>query len=295
MTRFDFEAIGTKWIIDVTKELSVEEEALLLSKIKNRIDDFDKTYSRFREDSLVFEMSRRAGVYELPKDADLLITSYKKIYDKTFGLVTPLIGQVLIDAGYDHKYSLKPKEMKTPPVWGEVLDWQNPNLTLKKPEMLDFGAGGKGYLVDIISELLEKEGVHNYTVDAGGDIRQRSESNKSLEIGLEHPDLSAQTGKTELVIGKVKLLNKSLCGSAGNRRKWANFHHVIDPEKLTSPKHILAVWTLAETTLLADLLSTAVFFVSPEILKNHFEFEYLVVREGNIIEKSDNFPVELFN
>lgn len=285
MTKFEFEAIGTHWEIDITKELSASEKALLHEKIKSRIDQFDKVYSRFREDSTVFEMSKKSGEYTLPLDADLLLSTYKKVYDKTFGLVTPLIGQVLIDAGYDHKYSLIPKETKVPPKWEEVLEWNNPVLNVKKPEMLDFGAGGKGYLVDLVSELLIREEIDDFCVDAGGDMRKIGEE---LSVGLEHPE------KKDLVIGKIKIKNQSLCGSAGNRRVWADYHHVINPETLKSPKNILAVWTLAKTTLLADILTTAVYFVSPEILKNHFDFEYLLVREDGKIEKSEGFKAEIF-
>lgn len=285
MIRFSFEAIGTHWQIDIAKELSSKEEALLLEKIKNRINEFDKVYSRFREDSTVFEMSKKAGDYTLPSDADLLITTYKRVYDKTFGLVTPLIGQVLIDAGYDHKYSLVPKETRIPLKWEEVLEWNNPILKIKKPEMLDFGAGGKGYLVDIVSDLLINEGIGDFCVDAGGDMKVLG---SELAVGLEHPN------NKDLVIGQIKIKNKSLCGSAGNRRVWADYHHVINPETLKSPKNILAVWTLAETTLLADILTTAVYFLSPEILKNHFDFEYLVIRESGHLEKSDGFNAEIF-
>ncbi len=287
MIKFQFEAIGTHWTIDIAKELSSEEEALLLEKIKTRIGEFDKVYSRFREDSVIFEMSRKAGEYVLPEDADLLLTTYKKVYDLTMGSVTPLIGQVLIDAGYDHKYSLVPKDLKAPLKWDEVLSWQKPVLTIKKPEMLDFGAGGKGYLVDLVGELLEKEEIENYCVDAGGDIRQRN-ALESINIGLENPS------NIENILGSIKIQNQSLCGSAGNRRRWANFHHVIDPESLKSPEHIVAVWTLAKTTLLADILTTAIYFISPGVLKNHFDFEYLVIKSNGTVEKSAGFEAELF-
>src|SRR5690348_10121080 len=101
MNTFEFEAIGTHWTIDIAKELSLEEKAFLLQKIMNRIEEFDKAYSRFRQDSLVMKMAREAGEYTLPEDADKMLALYRKMYDVTGGLVTPLIGQVLVDAGYD--------------------------------------------------------------------------------------------------------------------------------------------------------------------------------------------------
>ncbi len=288
MIHFEFEAIGTFWKIDIQKELSSKEEALLLEKIIMRIGEFDKNYSRFRADSLVIEMSKREGEYELPQDADKMISLYKKMYDVTQGLVTPLIGQVLVDTGYDADYSLVPKTPTKPLSWEEVMEWKSPILKMHVPSLLDFGAGGKGYLVDIVSEIFESEGIVSYCVDAGGDMRQRSGEEAPLSVGLEHP------ADLESVIGVVKILNMSLCGSAGNRRAWSTYHHIISPETLESPREFLAVWVIAENTLLADLLTTGLFFVKPEVLQEHFKFEYLILSSDYIVEKSPNFNAELF-
>lgn len=288
MTKFEFEAIGTHWQIDIQDNLSNEREVVLLEKINDRIAKFDMDYSRFRDDSLVTKMSEEAGEFYLPDDADLMITLYKKMYDVTSGLVTPLIGQVLVDAGYDAKYSLSPKKLTKPKEWDQVIDWQKPNLFLKEPTLLDFGAGGKGYLVDIVSEIIEAEGVTSYCVDAGGDMRQRNFSGEGLKVGLEHPE-----DKT-MVIGVVDILNQSLCGSAGDRRKWTGYHHIINPSTLSSPNEILAVWTIAESTILADILTTGLFFVAPETLQDNFKFEYLIVYSDYSMRKSPGFNAEIF-
>lgn len=288
MTKFEFQAIGTSWQIDIQDDLSQEAEVVLLQKINDRIADFDLNYSRFRADSLVTRMSKEKGQFELPSDADLMINLYKKIYEVTGGLVTPLIGQVLVDAGYDANYSLSPKHLSKPKKWEEVIIWNNPNLTLLEPAILDFGAAGKGYLVDIVCEVIEDFGVLSYCVDAGGDMHYKNTNGEMLRVGLEHPD-----DKT-MVIGVVEILNQSLCGSAGNRRKWADFHHIINPDTLSSPKDILAVWTIADTTILADILTTGLFFVSPEILQEHFNFDYLIVYSDFSIKKSEGFNAEIF-
>ncbi len=285
---FSFDAIGTHWQIEINDFLSEEERDSLLNKIKERIESFDKAYSRFREDSLVTEMSRNTGVYRLPVDADMLFSHYKKFYDVTDGRVTPLIGDVLSDAGYDAKYSLiQSKPLTAPLLWDDVLEYQYPNLIMKKTAMLDFGAGGKGYLIDIVASLLEKEGISTYCIDAGGDILTRG--GQPLIIGLEDPNDSSK------VIGKVALSNQSIAGSAGNRRVWGEFHHIIDPVTLQSPKHILGLWVIADTTILADLLATALFFISPEELSKQFDFEFMIVNPDYSVITSDGFSAELFS
>jgi thiamine biosynthesis lipoprotein len=282
-----FEAIGTKWQIDLPDGLLASRQEKLLIDIKNRIDIFDHNYSRFRDDSLVTAMSKKAGKYRLPPDAQPLFKIYENLYRITNGLVTPLIGDVLVAAGYDKNYSLKPGKLSSPLAWDEVLERQEDLLIIKKPTVLDFGAAGKGYLIDIVAELIRKAGVTSFCVDAGGDMAYY-DNDERLRVGLEHPLDSTE------VIGITTIKNQSLCGSAGNRRVWDKFHHIINPKTLESVTEILAVWTIAPITLLADALTTALFFTDASVLQAEYQFEYLLVRSDLTVEKSEGFPVELF-
>lgn len=286
---FKFEAIGTQWQIDVFDQLKPRPAAQLLLKIRHRIETFDQNYSRFRGDSLVSKMAQKSGVYTLPSDADQLLSLYRELHQLTNGLFTPLIGQVLVDAGYDATYSLTQKNhLISPPSWDEVLVYENSQIKLNKPQLLDFGAAGKGYLIDLVSEVLEAAGHQNYCIDAGGDILHRSSSLQPLRVGLENP------ANIQEVIGVCSLSNQSICGSAGNRRTWKNFHHIINPQTLLSPSHILATWVVAKTTILADGLSTCLFFVPARTLIDKYEFEYLQLNSDFSIEKSQAFPAQLF-
>lgn len=289
MTHFSFEAIGTFWQIDISEYIRSTVLSGLQSSIQNRIETYDRTYSRFRNDSVITAMSQNAGTYNLPSDSDILFSTYKRIYKSTNGYVTPLIGQLLSDAGYDADYTLKPKNvLKRPMTWQESFDYRKNTVTIYKPCLLDFGAAGKGHLIDIVSELIEKAGYASYTVDAGGDIRYRNKENKSLTVGLEHPF------DTSRVIGVANITDCSMCGSAGNRRAWGTFHHIMDPMSMTPVKSITAVWTVASTTIMSDALSTCLFFVEPSKLKEEYDFEYVIMRPDFSIEYSNNFPGELF-
>ena len=291
MAQFNFKAIGTTWRIDIFKPLSDVQSRDLLSKINARIEIFDKTYSRFREDSLVTQMSRTVGTYVLPEDAKPMLSLYQDLYMRTGGLVTPLIGNLISDAGYDAKYSLKQKgDLKPSPKWEDVLDCQQSGdetrLIIKKPVLLDFGAAGKGYLIDIVANLLEQNGVAEYCIDAGGDILHKGSI--PTRVGLENPQNFKE------VIGIYPLQNKSICGSAGNRRAWGNFTHIINPKTLTSPRDILAVWVVADSAMIADGLTTCLFFVDPATLTDGYKFEYLIVRSDHSIEKPNGFEGEMF-
>ena len=286
-THFTFKAIGTTWNIDVDMQPSEKEK--LLAEIMARIDVFDKSYSRFRKDSLVTEISNKARDYSLPDDAKKMLLLYKKLYDLTSGVMSPLVGQVLSDIGYDAKYSLKPKKnIPRAPTWNENIEYEYPILHVKNPVLLDFGAIGKGYLIDIVANIIAKHGIRDFTVDAGGDIAYGNEKGKTLRVGLENPEDLKQ------VVGIAEIKNGSICGSSGNRRRWGNHHHIVDSKTAKSPEHILALWTTTDNTMLADALSTALFFVPPETLLKEFKFEYAIIYADHSAKISANFPGHFF-
>lgn len=287
-TTFRFEAIGTHWRIQLFDVLTSEAGSLLLESVMERIRAFDFAYSRFRDDSMVAEMAKKEGLYRLPADGAALFFLYERVFAITKGKVTPLIGSVMEESGYDKTYSLTTKEMHVPPTWDEVLAFDGKDLTLKKPALLDVGAAGKGYLIDLVAAVLEKHGLHSYVIDAGGDIIHRNAGGQVTQVGLEHPlDISK-------VIGVVQLGNESICGSAGNRRAWGNFTHIIDPATLASPTEILATWVIADTTLLADMLATCLFFVSPDILLQHFSFQYVLIHKDLSLSFTPEITAEFY-
>lgn len=286
---YTFKAIGTTWNILIKDALADEARASLFLKIQDRIGEFDKAYSRFREDSIVSKIAQEAGVYTLPKDSKLLFETYRKMYELSDGLVTPLMGKILVDAGYDKDYSLKPKDAISKAVdWDDSISFDFPNLTIQQPTAFDFGAIGKGYIIDLIGELLESNSITNYMINAGGDIRHRSSDHNQISVGLENPVNTTQA------IGVARVLNKSICGSAGNRRAWAHFTHIINPKTVSSTTEILAVWSIADTTRVADALTTALYFVPIKTLQDNFSFEYAILYKSGALEWSPGFPGEFF-
>jgi len=285
---FEFEAIGTHWKIQIEDEISDSKRSDIFNSVMNRIAEYDKNYSRFRADSLVTEMSQKNGVYTLPEDARPLFDLYQRLYYLTEGAVTPLIGNLLEEAGYDANYTFETKELHVPPKWDDAILYQFPTLEIKKPVLIDVGAAGKGYLIDIVGELLSGMGIRSFSINAGGDILHVDKSNTSIRVGLEQP------GDATKVIGVATVGNESICGSAGSRRTWGKFHHILNPHTLQSQRTVLAVWVIAKSALLADALTTCLFFVEPERMNAAFEFEYVIMYPDFSVVTSKNFQGELF-
>lgn len=276
---WQFQAIGTEWSIETAEPLGE-----LQDEITKRIEIFDRTYSRFRDDSLVAQVSRSAGEYHFPSDVLQMIELYRSLYNATDGAMTPLVGSALVESGYDKDYSFKPGRIHDISAWDDVMKWHGAAVDMKVPVVLDFGAAGKGYLVDIVADLLNKNGHDIYVIDASGDVCVRG---MSQTIGLEHPDDPSR------VVGVATVSNVSLCASATNRRVWGEWHHVINARTAKSVDTIVATWVVADSTMIADGIATALFFVDPDKL-SQWNFEYVRMDKHGRIDKSAGFVGELF-
>lgn len=288
-TVLDFEAIGTLWSVKLNQPLSKTKQASLSQSIKSRIDAFDKNYSRFRNDSLVGQMAQTKGKYRLPDDAKPLIDTYRHLYDLTGGLMTPLVGQMLADSGYDATYSFKPKAtLRRAPAWDETLDYNYPNLEIKQTALLDFGAAGKGYLIDLVGGIVQASGIKSFSVNAGGDIFNYNLPASLCLVGLEHPI------NLDEIVGVAELGHGAICGSAINRRSWGEYNHIFNPGTMKSVSDVLATWVVSQQALIADALSTALFFVSANTLNTNFKFDYALIRRDLSLEYSASFPARFY-
>lgn len=283
-----FEAIGTVWHVAFEYDHTRTDPESILAAVHERIELFDRAYSRFRADSWVTRMAHAAGTYRLPDDGGPMLGLYQDLYRLTDGAFTPLIGRTMEQAGYDASYTLRPKTLTAPPAWDDAITYEHPHLSVHTPVLLDVGAAGKGYLVDLVAEVVESYGVSAYVIDAGGDIRVRTISGAPLRVGLEDPHDPTQA------IGVAHVAGQSICGSSAARRAWGPYHHIIDPHTLASPKHVIATWVVADTTMLADALATCLYLVPARTLTDAYACEYLVLYADYSIERSAHFPAELF-
>jgi len=175
---FRFEAIGTQWEIETSAPL----DPPLRKSIIERISVFDATYSRFRVDSLVSQIAAAAngGRFDFPDDAIPLFDLYDQLHKATGGAVDPLVGRSLELLGYDPTYSLMPAPAPVRATalaggratWSKDVVLEGTTLVTKRPLVIDVGAAGKGYLVDILAGILCDAGYTRFVVAGCGDLRR---------------------------------------------------------------------------------------------------------------------------
>jgi FAD:protein FMN transferase len=289
---FRFDALGTRWEIATGEPLDDAVRQLVLK----RINDFERTYSRFRDDSLVTRVAAASegGRFLFPDDSTALFELYDRLYTATVGAVDTLVGRCLELLGYDRTYSLTPaaatvRETGSParPKWSSDVIRDGTTVITDAPLVIDVGAAGKGCLVDLVSEMLQTAGVTDHLIDGSGDLRHSGQP--PVRVGLEHPF------DPTLVIGVSNLRDAALCASAVNRRAWADgLHHVLDARTGKPVHHVVATWVVAEDAATADGLATALFVTAPEKLAETFSFAYARTFADGRADVSDNFDGDVF-
>lgn len=120
----------------------------------------------------------------------------------------------------------------------------------------------KGYIVDRASELLERLGVPNHLINAGGDILTRGAraDGKAWSVAIEDPD---KQGNYPDVIR----MRDGAVATSGNYEVYFDrekmVHHIVNPGSGRSPRLHASVSVRARTAMDADALATGVFVMDP--------------------------------
>ncbi|KZE91394.1 FAD:protein FMN transferase [Microbacterium sp. TNHR37B] len=281
--RWEFSAIGTRWQIDTAVALSAQAR----NRVERTIDQFDRDWSRFRDDSLVSALARVPGRVAAPADTDALLDLYRELDAATHGAVNPLIGDILDRRGYGPGYTLVDRGATPARPWQQIVRWGEGALSLAEAATLDVGAIGKGRLVDLVVAVVRGEVSGPLTVDASGDIAVHGHSER---IALEHPFDPARA------IGTWTVQDRSLCASAVGRRAWGDgLHHVLDARTGHPVRTVAATWAVAPDTLVADAAATALFFDGGPEFAHHRGVEWVRMTTDGRLEWSPDCKAELFS
>ncbi len=147
---------------------------------------------------------------------------------------------------------------------------------------IDFNAIAQGYSVDVVGDFLESNGIDNYLVDIGGEVKAKgTKPDGSLwKIGIEKP---ARQKNDERELKEIIVLKDKSVATSGSYRKFyekdgVRYSHTIDPKTGYPVQHsLLSVSVVADNTALADAYATSFMVMglekSREFLKSHPELD----------------------
>lgn len=146
----------------------------------------------------------------------------------------------------------------------------------KQGMMLDFGAIGKGYALDLAVEILREAGVTNALLHGGTSTivgMGPGPEGAGWKVVVERPPLPGESqDKTPELVSVVHLLNQSLSVSAFWGKYFElngkHYGHVIDPRTGWPAQNAILGAVLSSSATESDALSTAVLLSSPADLES---------------------------
>ena len=335
-------ALGTGIIISSSKPIPQHVQ----KRIRAFVEEYEHTLSRFRADSLVSRMACAddGGDFEFPEWAGPLFTLYSEFYAATHGAFDACIGADLLALGYNNSVQFVPKSAASasddsdswsnyrralPVTWGNISrDCGSATLRTNQPVQLDFGAAGKGYFVDLVTQIIKEElsgdspsnsdsrADFDFLVNAGGDMRACfGEENNQIKVALENPFDTTQA------VAVASIASGALCASSSARRRWkvkeasylgkdaSGFEsnliatHLINALDGIPACDLCASWVYipAKTcdfpTAYADALATALFVSQENDLQKIVQTtsaEFAVMLPNKTLRKTRAFPARFF-
>ena len=239
-----------------------------------RLLELNRIFSTYMPDSELSRLNRKAGEGPILISAELarVLETSREIYAASNGAFDVTIGPLvnLWGFGPGGVPGVIPDRQNLARAMTRVgfhkVKLDGNRLTRPAGLYIDLSAVAKGYAVDDIAALLEKEGANRYMVEIGGEVRASglNRRGRDWKIGIETPEPEARRLHRTLPVRNLAL------ATSGDYRNFFEldgrvYSHTIDPASGWPVNHQLAsVTVLHPSAAMADGLATAFSVLGPE-------------------------------
>ncbi|MBP3333356.1 MAG: FAD:protein FMN transferase [Clostridia bacterium] len=309
-TSFDwFDTVTT-----VSAYMSQKEFDKMWETLSERLDYYHKLFDIYNEYSgmnNLCSVNKNAGKSALTVDRELVdfISYALEIYEITDKKVNIAMGSLLRvwheyreagigdpeNASLPSEALLEEKAAKCD-ISAVKLDREKCEIYISDEEVsLDVGALAKGYAVEKAAAELKALGYSGIIISAGGNICTvgSKPSGEKWAVGISDPN----GGSSYPAIAEIS--DASLVTSGSYQRYYTvgteRYHHIIDPETYMPANYFVSVTVMADSSALADAMSTALFISDLESGKKMCEelgIEAFWIYADGKTEMTDGFPAK---
>lgn len=281
-----YEALGTRWFIEVFQNVTPSIKEAMSNELIEYIEDFQKKYSRFDTSSLLSTLNREKKV---PYDFHLakMLTLAQDMHVRTRGIFNIYIEKDLINKGYGARHEEVPTDIDSLDGSHEkefFFSLNDHDIILHGDTSIDLGGIGKGYCIDLLSGMLKEQGIEQFLINGGGDMYMTNNQGKGIEVYLQHPK------KKDILIGKMVLINKAFCSSSSYTRAWEHDgilkNHFITP---TNEEVWAASFVVGDNACTSDMMATVLCITSDDK-----ELSYTLARDTGLEFLVENKQKEFF-
>lgn len=268
--------MGTTYSIKLASVLKSEIDPVRIKAgIDKVLDKVNNQMSTYIEQSEISRFNRAAAGEWIPVSPETAMVASKavEVSEKSGGAFDVTVGPLVELWGFGRKkHDLVPEDqdiLSTKKMVGyDNLEFRidPPALKKKIPHLYcDLSAIAKGHGVDRVADYLDSQGVANYMVEIGGEIRTKGKNAKGQwwKIGIASPSPAGGLQKV------IQLKNTGMATSGDYRNYFeqdgVRYSHMIDPRSGRPITHTLASVTILHPSCMeADALATAISVLGPE-------------------------------
>lgn len=261
-----FEDSGT--VFNTLYQIKYKAPRILTDKIDAELQAYNLSLNPFNPNSIIAKVNRNEEV----EVDDLFITVFNKsmevsansngIFDITCAPIINLWG-----FGFSKMGEATPERIDS---ILQFVGYQKIRLEGRKVVKddaritLNCSAIAKGYACDVLAALFEREGVHNYMIEIGGEVIMKGVNAKGncWRIGIRKPEFSGE-GKTVTIEEVVQPCEKKGIATSGDyqnfyEKEGKKFAHTINPKTgYPAEQDILSTTVIANDCMTADAYATA--------------------------------------
>ncbi|MEH8020138.1 MULTISPECIES: FAD:protein FMN transferase [Rheinheimera] len=267
------------------------------------INDLMSTY-RPESELMRFNHHNDASAFAISKPTRLVVAEALRLAQQTDGVLDITVGPLVELWGFGAKGRVEKAPSQTDidqaraVVGYEKLTLTDNGLIKAVPGLaVDLSTIAKGYGVDRVAEILEQNGISNYLVEIGGEMRIKGTkpSAQPWKIAIEKPVNAGQTMQRVLQTGDMGV------ATSGDYRNYfeaegVRYSHLIDPRSgKPIQHHTVSTTVLHPSCMTADGYATALNVMSSDeaiIFANRYNIAALLVvktDDGFIELASDAF------
>jgi thiamine biosynthesis lipoprotein len=245
--------------------------------IREVLDGIDQEMSTYKADSTVSRFNRYRGDDWFPVSARLaaIVAQARKVSEMTGGAFDITVGSLVELWGFGP--NMAPPKLPSSGRVGETrqrvgfghLQSRSEPAGLRKtvPALqIDLSAIAKGYAVDQVADWLQGQGLKNYLVEVGGELRVAGHNpdGGAWRVAVERPVSDTREAYAVLAV------KDSAVATSGDYRNYfevdgQRYSHAIDPLSGAPVRHdLVSVTVLSAKAGLADALATGLLVLGPE-------------------------------
>ncbi|SMY32624.1 FAD:protein FMN transferase [Photobacterium andalusiense] len=238
--------------------------AKVTEQFNKKLAAIDKEYSTYRNDSYISKFNHSTSTEWQPasKDFIYMLSLAKKLNKDSHGCYDPTIQPLYKLWGFQGETLNVPTTQQIAAIKKDIgidkIEIDPVNLRIRKtiPQIqIDLSSMGEGYAISQLSKILEADGVNNYLVEFGGDmkIKGRKLEGQKWRVAIEQP-IALKDGIRPYTIVNINAEDGVSLNTSGT------YHHNFKDGK-KDYSHILDTRTGAPVT--HDLVSASVFGHNP--------------------------------